>query len=293
MGLSQFIFSKLFLRHLGMAVAAGVVFLVMVHFMMGFATEHGTVVEVPSYLGVPMTDLDEFSDTIPLEYVIIDSIYSDAFPKGTVADQDPAAGTGAKRGRKVYLTVNAMMPQQIKMPDLRNLSFRQAKAILETLGLRLGGTSFRPDIAKNAVLDQFAKGRSIKPGQLLFKGSKVDLVLGDGLSGAELTMPYLIYHRLDSAVLLLRSLSLNVGAIVVDGAVTDSTRLRVFRQIPAYSRDMTIQGGNNVDLFLTEDTASISFDQFLYQSMWNKDTVSASMEPIEDYEEFEAEDEIN
>jgi len=290
MSLKAFIFSKQFLKQLGIAAAVMVVSLVGLHFLMGFATEHGTVVEVPSYLGVPMKDLEEFADTIPLEMVIIDSIYSDEFPKGTVADQDPAAGTSAKRGRKIYLTVNAMMPQQIKMPDLRNLSLRQAKAILETVGLKLGGTSFRPDIAKNAVLDQVVRGRSMKPGQFLFKGAKVDLVLGDGLSGTEIAMPYLIYQRLDSAVVLLRSLSLNVGAVVVEGAVTDSTKLRVFRQIPAFSPDMTISGGNSVDLFLTQDSTSITYDRFRFESVWRVDTVSVSTEPMEDYEEFEEEE---
>jgi len=287
MGLIQFVFSKVFLKQLGILVLVGAASLVGIHFLMGYVTEHGTVVQVPRYIGVPMSDLEQFSDTIELEYIIVDSIYSDLVPKGTVADQDPAPGTGAKRGRKVYLTVNATMPQQITMPDLRNLSFRQAKAILETVGLKVGDISFRPDIAKNAVLDQLSKGRSIKPGQLLFKGAKVNLVLGDGLSGMEISVPYLIYQRLDSAVQLLRSLSLNVGAVVVEGAVTDSSRLRVFRQIPTYSPEMTITGGNSVDLFLTQDTTTISFDRYLFAEQWRKDTATVLMPEEGEQEDFE------
>lgn len=282
----RFIFSRLFLKQLGMMVLLAIVSLTGLYFWMGYATEHDIVVEVPSFLGVPMAELEEFADTIPLEYIIIDSIYSDDFPKGTVADQDPSPGTGAKRGRKVYLTVNAMLPRQVKMPDLRNLSFRQAKAILETVGLRLGDISFRPDIAKNAVLDQEAGGRAIPPGKLLFKGARIDLVLGDGLSNVESPVPYLLYHRLDSAIVYLRSLSLNLGVLVVDTPVTDSTLLRVYRQIPAYDERSTIKGGNSMDIFVTQDTSAIVFDRTLYRTYFLRDSLGGSEEEMDyDFDE--------
>jgi beta-lactam-binding protein with PASTA domain len=283
----QFIFSRVFLKQLGLVALVAVVSLVGLHFWMGYVTEHGTIIEVPNYLGVPMKDLDAIADTVPLQYVIIDSIYSDEFPKGTVADQDPAPGTGAKRGRKVYLTVNAVMPQQVMMPDLRDLSFRQAKAVLETVGLRLGDISFRPDIAKNAVLDQQVGGRDVKPGALLFKRTRVDLVLGDGLSNIEMAMPYLLYHRLDSVTQYLRSLSLNIGAVVIDPAVTDSSKLRVYRQLPAYDPQRTIRGGDSFDLFLTQDSASIGYDRALYRRLWERETLGTESEPIEPEDDFE------
>jgi eukaryotic-like serine/threonine-protein kinase len=283
----QFIFSKLFLRQLAIVAVGGAVFLTALHFWMGYATEHGTVIEVPSYLGISVKDLEAFSDTIPLQYVVNDSIYSDDYPKGTVADQDPAPGTGAKRGRKIYLTVNAVMPQQVKMPDLRDLSFRQAKAVLETVGLRLGDISYRPDIAKNAVLDQMVGSRAIAPGKLLFKGTRVNLVLGDGLSNVEMAMPYLLYHRLDSVTDYLRSMSLNIGLVVIDTPVTDSTRLRVYRQIPAYEPGRTIRGGDSFDLFLRQDSTSINYDRGLYRMLWLRDTVALSNEPIELEDDFE------
>lgn len=281
----QFIFSKLFIRHMALAVLFGIGVLVGLHFWMASATEHDIIIDVPSYLGIPKGKLEQFSDTIPLEYVIIDSIYSDEFPKGTVADQDPAPGTGAKRGRKVYLTMNASLPQQIKMPDLHNLSFRQARAILETVGLRLGEISYQPDIAKNAVLEQEVKGRTVHPGQLLFKGSKVDLVLGDGLSDLEMPIPYLLYHKLDSARELLRSLSLNLGALVVDTPVTDTALLRVYKQIPTFDADRVIRGGSSVDLFLTQDTSAIIFDRLRFRQFWERDTLVETSTDIEVDEE--------
>lgn len=283
----QFIFSRAFVKQLAVVAVLAVAGLVGLHFWMGHVTEHGMVIDVPSYLGVAVKDLDAIADTVPLQYIIIDSIYSDEYPKGTVADQDPAPGTGAKRGRKVYLTVNAVMPQQVKMPDLRDLSFRQARAMLETVGLRLGDISFRPDIAKNAVLDQQVGDKDVKPGALLFKGARVNLVLGDGLSNIEMAMPYLLYHRLDSVTQHLRSLSLNIGVVVIDTPVTDSTLLRVYRQLPAFDPQRTIRGGDSFDLFVKQDSTAISYDRALYRKFWERDTLGMGSERFEFDEDFD------
>lgn len=270
MGFIQFIFSKHFIRQMVILVGVVILSFVCLYFWMGYMTEHDTVLEVPSYLGVPTSELEAFSDTLPLQYVIIDSIYSDDYPKGTVADQDPAPGTGAKRGRKIYLTVNALMPQQMKLPDLTNLSFRQARAILQTMGFRLGDVSFRPDIAKNAVLEQQVGGKMVRPGQLLFKGARIDLVLGDGLSDVEMPMPYLLYQRLDSVLDMLRSNAFNVGLLVIDPPITDSSLVRVYRQIPAFDSTATIRGGGSFDIFLKQDTTTIDYSRALFQKAWQR-----------------------
>ncbi len=288
MSLIRFVFSTLFIKQLLVALVLGIGALVGLHYWMGYLTEHDTVIEVPDLRGIATAELEAFMDTVPLPFLIIDSIYSDEVPKGTVADQDPLPGTGAKRGRKIYLTVNALMPQQVKMPDLRNLSIRQARAILETVGLKLGDISFRPDIARNAVLDQEIGTRTVKPGALIFKGTRVDLVLGDGLSDIEMPMPYLLYQSMDSAIAMLRTLSLNLGALVIDTPITDSSLLRVYHQIPAFDLKRTIRGGNSIDLFVTEDTTSIDFDRELYLNAWRQeeelDTDSPDFETEE--EEF-------
>lgn len=285
MNLIRFVFSILFLKQLAVVAVLGAGTLVGLHCWMGYLTEHDTVVKVPDLRGRATSELEAFMDTIPLPFLIIDSIYSDEVPKGTVADQEPMPGTGAKRDRKIYLTVNALMPQQVKMPDLRNLSIRQARAILETVGLKLGDISFRPDIARNAVLDQEINNGTVRPGALIFKGTRVNLVLGDGLSDIDMPMPYLIYQQMDSAVAMLRMLSLNLGALVVDTPVTDSSLLRVYRQIPAFNPKETIRGGNSIDLFLTEDTTSITFDHERYLNAWRKE------EEDTDFSDFEMEEE--
>jgi beta-lactam-binding protein with PASTA domain len=57
------------------------------------------------------------------------------------------------------------------------------------MDLKIGDTTFKPDFAKNAVLEQWYNGMQIDPGTKLRKGSVVSLVLGDGVGKREFAVP--------------------------------------------------------------------------------------------------------
>ena len=264
MSLKAFIFSKIFFKNLAAAVALALIVSIGLFFSLAIYTEHGETVSVPDFTGISVKDIEAFADTTEIEYEVVDSLYSDEIPKGTVADQEPKPGYKVKRGRKIYLTVNAMLARQVAMPDVRNLSLRQAKAVLESVGLVLGGLEYQPDIAKNAVLDQRVRGRSVSKGKTVFVGTVVDLVLGDGLSNTRVPIPYLLYYTLSEATERLKASSLNVGTYKVDGEVRDTSLMRVFKQIPVFKEGELLPMGSSVILFLTMDTASIDYDPSLY-----------------------------
>jgi beta-lactam-binding protein with PASTA domain len=264
MGFIKFIFSKLFLINLGIVLALSIPATVGLYYWLDFQTEHGITVETPNLTGLKLKELQAMADTLEVELVVIDSLYSDEFPRGTVADQDPKPGSSVKRGRKIYLTVNAMLPKQIVVPDVKNLSLRQAKAVLESVGLRLGGLEYQPDIAKNAVLQQKIRGKVVKKGTLAFSGTVVDLVLGDGLSNTRVLIPYLIHYTLQEAMDRLNLSSLNLATFKIDDPFTDSTKVRVYKQVPAFSETNLVPMGTSIILYLTEDTLSIQYDSTLY-----------------------------
>ena len=264
MGFIKFIFSKLFLVNLAIATALAIPAVVGLYFWLDYQTEHGITVETPDLTGLRMNELEAMADTLEVELVVVDSVYSEDFPRGTVADQDPKPGSSVKRGRKIYLTVNALLPKQVVVPDVKNLSLRQAKAVLESVGLRLGGLKYQPDIAKNAVLEQKINGRTVKKGTLAFSGTVVDLVLGDGLSNTRVLIPYLLYYNLQEAIDRLNLSSLNLATFMIDTPFVDSARVRVYKQIPAFSEKNLVPMGTSVILYLTEDTLSIEYDSSLY-----------------------------
>ena len=284
MGFIRFLFSKKFVLNVLMAIALGIASIIGLYFWLDAHTEHGITVEVPDFSGIPFDSVVSITDTMDIEFEIVDSLYSEEIPRGTVADQEPKPYAQVKRGRMIYLTVNAVLPQQVGVPDLRNLSFRQAKAILETFGLILGQLEYVPDIAKNAVLDQKINGVSFVKGESVFKGTIVDLVLGDGLSNTKVPVPYLQYLRLDEAVERIKSSSLNLATFKMDSTVTDTGLARVYKQIPPYSKEQLLQMGSSIFIYLTQDTASIDYDP-TYVAPVN--AVLDSLELEELYKEYE------
>ena len=266
MGLLRFIFSKKFIINLvvaGLLLAGSIVGL---FFWLDSYTEHDITVEVPDFSGLSLDEIEAFSDTVEIEFAVIDSLYSTEYPRGTVADQEPQVGSRVKRGRTIYLTINAFLPKQIAMPNVKNLSLRQAKAVLESVGLKLGDLEYQPDIAENAVLNQKTGGKIVRNGETIFAGTVVDLVLGLGLSNKKVSIPYLLYYNLDEALDRIQAASLNLATFKIDTPLTDTGLVRVYKQIPAFKEGDFVPMGTSMILYLTEDTISISYDTTFYST---------------------------
>ena len=64
------------------------------------------------------------------------------------------------------------------MPELKDVSLRQAEIMLKAIGLELEGVIYKPSPFENAVLEQLYKGRSIAPNTEINQGDKITLVVG-------------------------------------------------------------------------------------------------------------------
>jgi len=288
MGFFRFIFSKSFLVNLVLVGVVAIAAVVGLYFWLNFYTQHDVTVEVPNLSGVPIDRIAIYSDSTNVNFVIIDSLYSDLFPRGTVVGQEPTAGYKVKCGRKIYLTVNALLPKQVMLPDVRNLSLRQATTVLETVGLKLGILQYVPDIAENAVLDQKINGVSAAKGETVFHGSSVDLVLGAGLGNTKVAIPYLIYSPLNRAIEKIRSASLKLAVFKLDSTATDTSFMRVYKQVPAFSKNGQLSSGSSMILYLTADTLSIAYDTLLFAApAINTDSIVVEADIYGDFEKNE------
>jgi beta-lactam-binding protein with PASTA domain len=223
-------------------------------------TKHGEMIAVPNFKGLHKNNLDKFIEGKHLRYIIVDSSgYNAKKPKGVVVDQDPAPLTNVKDNRTIYLTINASQPAQIKMPNLVDVSYRQAEAILQTYGLKLGELIYKPDLAKNAVLGQQYRGKEIAPGTSIKKGAIINLILGDGLSPSEAAIPNLINLSYDEALSELKTNSLNLGTVVYDEE-GDTSGAKVYKQTPSHKSGRTVRLGESVDVFLTKTFSKIKSD---------------------------------
>jgi beta-lactam-binding protein with PASTA domain len=82
------------------------------------------------------------------------------------------------------------------------------------------------------VLEVRYEGRIIKPGEKLPKGSKLELILGDGLGASEFPIPDLINQDLDAAKMAIIGARFTIGSIEYQGAITDSNNVIVVAQYP-------------------------------------------------------------
>jgi len=249
-GLKNFIKSKTFLYSILVMLLVIGVSMYMLYNWLGSYTHHGESITVPDVRGMSEEKLVRFIEDKHLNYKIVDSLFEDSKAPGTVIEQDPKPDSKVKENRTIYLTVNSSRPPKVKMPDLIDVSFRQAEAILQTFGLRVGQTIYRPDLAKNAVLAQMYKGHSISPNTEIYKGSAIDLVLGDGLGNSEVPVPNLITLTRGEAMFVLKGSSLNIGTITFDQGVKNEEEAKVYRQIPESGGNATIKQGEAVDIFL-------------------------------------------
>jgi len=247
--LKAFLKSKTFLYSvLSMVVLSGLSLFLLYNWLNNY-THHGESITVPDVRGLTEEKLVRFIEDKHLQYKIVDSLFEDGKEPGTVIEQDPKPDSKVKENRTIYLTVNSSRPPKVKMPNLVDVSYRQAEAILQTFGLRVGQTIYKPDLAKNAVLAQLYKGRAITAGSEIYKGSAIDLVLGDGLGNAEVPVPNLVSLTKGEALFVLKGSSLNIGTITFDPGVRNEETAKVYRQSPE-AGSANIKQGEAIDIFL-------------------------------------------
>jgi len=257
MTLLQFLKSKFFLKNLlyAILIAAGLIFIVFLS--LRIYTHHGQKIPVPDFRGLTKKEVYKKAEQKKLNIEFIDSVYNNDMPKGTVIEQNPEPDFNVKKGRRIFITLNAFNPEKVKMPNVVGVSHRQAKAVLKNVGLEIGKLIHVPDIAVNNVLKQRFNGKEIEQGELIPKGSKVDLVLGKGLSNEKTTIPDLHEYTLMEAKDRLLRAALNVGAIIYDTSVVeavDTAQAKVWRQYPVYKENKQIRLGSTVDLWLSVDS---------------------------------------
>lgn len=245
-----FLKSRIFFRNLIFLLLIFVVVFFSLTILLNKYTHHGENVSVPELRGLKVSKLEKVLITHNFHYKVVDSLYDGEKESGTILDQDPAPNSKVKENRTIYLTVNATQPPDVKMPDLVDVSFRQAEAMLQSFGLITGDIMYRSDLAKNAVLEQLYKNRNIKPGTMIPKGAVIDLVLGDGLGDIEVPVPNLIGLTLDQAMLAIRKASLSIGRVQFDSGNMDSLNAKIYSQKPTSEDGIMLRQGDSVDILL-------------------------------------------
>jgi beta-lactam-binding protein with PASTA domain len=184
MSLKEYLQSRTFLFQMMIAIVIiGALAYLFMHWLT-YTTDHGNEITVPNLRKLSELEVEEKLDDLNLDYVLLDSVdYNPDFPKHTVVEQDPVAGSKVKEDRKIYIKINSSGFTTVKIPNLIEKTYRQAVPTLKALGLEEGTITYKPYLGKDMVLEMRWNGKKLNPGDKVFKSSKIDLVLGDGEVG--------------------------------------------------------------------------------------------------------------
>jgi len=229
-----------------------IVIVLIAFYSLGYYTRHGSGILVPKVINMP---IDRALGVLKDQGfgVSIDSVYVLDQAPGTVIEQDPDAGTNVKEGRMIYLKIVKNQAPNVALPDIIDAPYISAEATLSNYGLKIGDTTFKADIARNHVLEVKFAGQTIQAGTKIPKGSKVDLVLGDGSGASEVEIPDLINQDLDAARFVLKQSGVALGTVTYQGTITDSTNLIIVAQVPAKTDSVTkVANGTRINVTVTQ-----------------------------------------
>ncbi|MCH2225941.1 MAG: PASTA domain-containing protein [Crocinitomicaceae bacterium] len=253
----RFFISKQFLLNIAAIVVVWILIIQLDKWYLKSTTNFGQNIEVPSFYKIHLDDLDEFVKDKNLKYAIVDSVYLDDWPKGTVCWQYPrptdSSGMGIKEGRTVELSVVPMSPKMVCVPRVTDMSKRMGETTLNSLGIKTK-VSYKPHpYAPGFIMEQLLNGKPIDSGVFVPKGSRIELVVSKGNSGEATPLPNVVGLTIKEAQQRFSTLALTVHP-ECEGCVTEEEIMNavITRQNPAGGESVTVAAGTTVTVWGTK-----------------------------------------
>lgn len=143
-------------------------------------TRHNQAVVVPDVKGMELDEAADFFKDNHLRYNVIDSVFSNDVAPGAIVELVPGVGSKVKEGRIVFVTINALTSQMVKIPEIEDLSFRQAYALLRARGIDSVKIEYVPGIYKDLTMGVELDGRTLMKGDLVPLASQLVLKVSSG-----------------------------------------------------------------------------------------------------------------
>ncbi len=205
----MFFLNKTLYKVIGALFVAGISFaLIMDLLIMPYYTNYNRGVTVPDVTKISLEEAEELLESYGLRHEVLDRRANTVYPANYIIDQAPSPKQIVKPNRKIYLTVNTAVTPQTVVPNVVNLSLRNAEIQLENHGLVVGTTSYESSRFRNTILRQ-----SVAAGDTVGRGTVVNLAVSDGLGSRIVSVPDVAGMRLTEAQQALTRAGLRVGEI--------------------------------------------------------------------------------
>lgn len=248
--LKYFISREFLLTILGLIGFGVLAYLAIFFWFLPSYTRHGAGQLVPDVYEFTQADAFKALDKAGLRPMVSDSTFRDDLPPLTVIKQYPAAYSRVKPNRSVLLTVNQKAAPMVNMPKIDDMTLYQAKNRLESWKVGLGKVRRIPDIGKDKILKVTYKGKPISEGDPIPQGSKIDVVVGDGLTSWKVQIPDLEGYTYEDALGLLGDMRLGLGSVIYTPEGPEESMGRVYSQSPKAGFGDSINVGYSIDLYI-------------------------------------------
>lgn len=245
------------IKNLLLAFVLFIVFLNIVLYAIDGYTHHGEAETVPDLRGKYIEEAEIILSAKNLRYQVIDSMYDRMQPFGAIMEQTPPANSTLKHGRPIYLIINAKTVRQVPLPDVRDVSYRQAEAMLSAVDLEVERIEYEPSEYKDLVLDVTLNQKSLESGMRIPEGTSLVLVVGAGTGTENVFVPDILGLGSTEARNLILGASLVQGAVDYDvEPLNNEETYVVYKQEP--KAGTWSKAGARVDVWLSTDKSKIS-----------------------------------
>lgn len=168
------------LKHLLLLVIVVVLLFTGLIFWLDNYTRHNEQKLVPDVIGMTEENAATLILGRELNFEVVDSVYRTGALPGAIVDQDPKANSFVKKERKIYLIINAKAAQMTKLPEVIDLSLRQAQALLAGADFKVKEVVYQPSDYRDLVLEVLYDDKIVNAGEEIPTYSELILHVGDG-----------------------------------------------------------------------------------------------------------------
>ncbi|MDR2914704.1 MAG: PASTA domain-containing protein [Tannerella sp.] len=143
-------------------------------------TNHNQAVHVPDVRGLQIEDAVPFLQQYMLRYEVVDSIYSKDVTPGAIVELMPEVNSKVKKNRTIYITINAKTEETAPIPEIADISYRQAYALLKARGFMDVEWKYVTGEYRDLTIGVEYGGQMVNSGTRVPLTAKLILVISDG-----------------------------------------------------------------------------------------------------------------
>lgn len=246
------LFTKKYIYINIVAAIAVVVFLVwMVFQALNSYTRHGEFVVLPDFRGISIDSLEKYAAQEDFRTTVLDSVFDLKLEPGSVYIQNPVAGSKVKKGRMIYTTIIATISEKTELPNLDDLSLRQAIKELEAVKLFVKNIEIVQGFDNNAVQAVRLDTAVLAAGDTLVINSQLTLVASRKNPEGSIRIPLLFGMTPKQARIAIHQAAFNHGTFYYPegDSLLQESALRVYKQVPLWSHYANAKPGSSIELY--------------------------------------------